>query len=617
MDCLLLLLLFLVLCRCSSHMSATAVSSHLPKGCPTCEHVIVHHRRCHSVTSLSALPVAKNTIVGRNFVSVGPVTRRAPAQTERERMLEQQLTVKAAFVPNPSACRRPPPPKTFYARHLRTSAACGTTQQLFVAPRMSWLQIGVRPAQDVRASGRAIEPKCAYTNPRGLFPFQQLVVDTIVGQLEVTGGGMVCAPCGMGKSEMIAAVVAACGVRTVVMEPKSHLAAMMVQRLRQRLPTVTVAQLGGGAKATVATQEADVVVAVNNSAAKAAPAVVRGVGLWIVDEAHHASAEMCAKAIAKCRAARVVGFTATPYRSDGCHVVLPHILGPLVVEVQRPWMPVVVRELRFTSAFPHPPRSRHEFLVALVEHAPWVAMVVTAIQAVARRKRRTKGRVLVLVDRLRFAMELAQRLGAEVTAKQWRRLTKTEAEATAKHGTVPCKPDFGLCAPAAAAAAPSASLFVGTAQTPRERRNAESLHTDVVVSTCAMASEGLDLENIHAVCLFCKPSHPQQHVGRGLRVTTMATVPEMLFTTEPRVPRGATSRSDQRRYFDVHEGWTIEVLEVTDDARSRQQLGASLRVDGKPQQTPTARYARQRSAARTRGESTQPRSLMWVERKER
>lgn len=549
----------------------------LPAHCPRAHHVTLHTQKCATVADLAALPVAAAAGVGKSFVAHRAVGGALLAQARTA------LTVEAKFAPS----GKRPAPKRFFT----VDRATGLTTM----PRMAWLQLGVRPGLDKRVAGRPLPTGTAYTNADGgLFPFQETVVDAMVGQLDITGGAMVVAPCGMGKSEMICALIAACGVRAVVSEPKCHLARMIAESIGHRLPMLKVRILDGSHPARRITPDVDVIVTVNNSAAKADEALFADVGLWINDEAHHGPAAVAVAAMARSRSRRVAGFTATPYRSDGCHVVLPHIFGPTVASVRRPWMPVVVRQLVFRGAL-REAASYGDAIKVLSSSASWLAMAEAAVLQVAARVAARGGRVLVLVDRLRLTMEMCDRFeGAQgVSAAQWERLRKYETDRATGEQVKACTPDFSACAQTAAelqAHPLTASLFVGVTQTPTERARAQARRTAIVFSTSGMAYEGLNLRNIHAVCLFAKPSRPQQHVGRGLRITSMAAVPEFIFTAEPDMARLAKNRSDQLAYFSDFEGWPVEQVAAS-------QATKVLAANGSPPTQPTPAYWRKRLTA--------------------
>lgn len=536
------------------------------------------------------LPVRPATAVGRLLA--------VPARSPAAAALREALTVPQPFIPGPG--RRQPPPLRFYTH---------TPGGLLLASRMAWLPLGWRPAIDKRDKGEALPAATAYTSPYGgLFPFQATAVAALAARCRGVGGGMLVAPCGLGKSHMIAALIAALGRRVVVFVPKCFQAAQLADTFRETMPQLRVEVLDGsrrrGSKSgTAAPPPPHVLVVVLQSGARAARSTFDGVGVVVVDEAHHAPAATMQAALANCRAAIVAGFTATPRRSDGCHVVLPHIFGPTVLTVHRPWMPVVVRRLVFGNALSGPRRlrDRHAVLSALGECAVWSATILRAAAALAHRAKAAGGRILVMVDRRRLTLGLADwaSSGAAVSAAQWARLATEEARRPPR---APRLVEPALPPPAAAGAlfqGLRSEIFVGL-QTGKELATAKAADADIYWSTTGMAYEGLDLTHVYAELLACKPNWPQQHAGRVLRVTTMAKVPEIVITAEMAVPQLQRNRTAQLRYFDNTEGW--EVVDVPVAA-----VGAVLARAGTPPKGPTHAYLAARTA-RHRG-TKRPRPL--------
>ena len=428
-------------------------------------------------------------------------------------------------------------------------------------PSMAWFPGQFRPKHDVRVLGSELPTNTVYTNPCGLFAFQDKVVTALHAHLMRYCGGMVVSPCGMGKSEMIAATIARCGVRAVVFVPFCVIARQLVLLLRARLPMLTVEQLDGSNKR--ATVNTHVIVAVTNSAtSEAHRELFAACGLVVVDEAHHVPAKSMLRALANTRSRLRVGFTATPTRTDGCHKVFPALLGPVVATVHRPWMPVVVRAYSWGGTLSPRVDSFVKAISALCEDPSWTALIAPAVSALARRAKATGGRVLVMVERVRLAMMLCARAGGAVTDRQWARLERLENKTA-------MKPVFraseaqdrslydGL----------TSALYVGGPQTQRERETPSHGPTarvaDIVWTTRSMASEGLDLPHIKKEVLLCEVKNPQQHVGRCLRMTTMARVPEVFMILTPNVKLLAATQRAKLRYFRVHEGWPVATIHAS------------------------------------------------------
>lgn len=529
----------------------------LPLHCPRVEDVEPHPLQYQASRAVSA----PQSVIGCRLV--------LPLCHPRAAALQRALTVEAPYVPS---LGRRPKPTLFYEvtpPFLRTS-------------KMAFVAANVRAEVDARVAGDPLPEGTAYTNPRGLFPFQRRVCELVAQRVAAVGGGLTVAPCGTGKSEMIGAVIGACGVKALVMVPKCLVARQLVLLFRARFPRLDVRRWDGSHRKAGA--DTHIIVAVTNSAASLPKPVCATRGLIVVDEAHHVPAQTVQNALARFAARCVVGFTATPYRSDGCEAVFPFMFGPLIATVHRPWMPVIVRGLRFMGAFARQAKTYNEALNMLCENAAWTSMVLQAVLGMARRAKHNGGRVLVMVDRARFAMELCAHAGGEVTAAQWARLRKYETNRTTKVWRPTCTPAFADSRDTVQArfAGLVSTPYVGVTMTETEREAAGQAG-DIVWSTNSMANEGLNLDNIHKEALFCKPKRPQQHVGRCLRITTMADVPEVVFSVEPRLPQLHGNAAAQAKYFAQHEGWPVDWVPDT-------EVGVRLAQDGTAPTCPTPQW---------------------------
>lgn len=548
--------------------NGSGTPSPLPLHCPSVRDVEEHPLAFDAATATPA-PAA---VIGCRLV--------LPNTHPKAAALKRALTVEAPFVPS---LRRRPKPTVFYERrppYLLTS-------------KMAFVAAGLRVEVDARVKGDPLPSGTAYTNPRGLFPFQEVMRDLITRRLAAVGGGLAVAPCGTGKSEMIGAVIGECGVKALVMVPKRLVARQLVLLFRARFPALEVRQWDGSHKKV--STETHIIVAVTNSTVRLPKEICATRGLIVLDEAHHAPARTVQDALA-CFAARyVVGLTATPYRSDGCEAVFPFMFGPMIATVHRPWMPVIIRGLQFNRSFGFQPSNYGEALNILCESAEWTTMVLDAVLEMARRAKRNGGRVLVMVDRARFAMEVCAHVGGAVTERQWKRLRTYETDRKTKQWKPTCTPAFAEGPEAARArfAGLVSTPYVGVTMTEREREAAGKVG-DIVWSTNSMANEGLNLDNIHKEALFCKPRRPQQHVGRCLRITTMADVPEVVFSTEPLLPQLHGNALAQTKYFEEYEGWPVEWI-------SHKHVRARLAQDGVPPKEPTTKWVGHARKLRPKG----------------
>jgi superfamily II DNA or RNA helicase len=188
--------------------------------------------------------------------------------------------------------------------------------------------------------------------------------------------GVICLPCGTGKTRLGVACVASLRRRTIIVAHTSDLIEQWVKDVREHLDIVA-----GVVDADRRETGADVVVASVFTLATLLDtgegrAWVRAFGLVIVDEAHHAPAETFQRCLARIPARWRLGLTATPVREDGLEELIFLTIGPILYEkttdemIARKWLmlPELVEvrtELRF--AWDGPDKLKMGALDKLIE----------------------------------------------------------------------------------------------------------------------------------------------------------------------------------------------------------------------------------------------------------
>ncbi|MBX3198253.1 MAG: DEAD/DEAH box helicase family protein [Labilithrix sp.] len=159
-----------------------------------------------------------------------------------------------------------------------------------------------------------------------LFPFQRLAVDALLPR----GCGGVVAPCGAGKTEIIAAAAGEIGLPTLVLESAKDLGREVRERLSSRLG-VPVGFIGDG----VHEFERITVAIVQALDPEVLTEIAPRFGMVVRDEGHHAAAPTERAVLAELQARRWYWLTATAARADGLTPFVHHHMGPVVYEVSR------------------------------------------------------------------------------------------------------------------------------------------------------------------------------------------------------------------------------------------------------------------------------------------
>lgn len=446
------------------------------------------------------------------------------------------------------------------------------------APPFAWMLFKGMPA--TIGIVRPTPLKLDYINPLGLLPFQRDAVDAAIEFVTTLGGCIIIQPCGMGKTEVMAALLAYFGCDAVVVAPKLVLVDQNASKIEQRVPGLSVTKWCGGTRDATGR----VIVTTPNSLDSLPPEVKARTQLVIVDEVHGAAARTLFDAMKGFNCARV-GVTATLYRSsDGFEKVIPLMFGPVAAMTRRPFSPSVVR-VRWCSSDPMPhqmlkdvckqtndgrePDARqintcrwmHNITYLNTQKERNANIMDEVAQCLKRvRQHQPKGRVLVLFDRWHQAITMCDKVGrvsarlkrmAESMEERWEN-EEEDAQYTPKiefpEGWVP-GPDWeGV----------KSGVFVGKQKLAEQRLTSDI--AEVVFSTMSMAYIGLDLSDIAGIVMVSKSRLMEQAAGRTLRMICMPKCAQFSFIAD--VSRKAAIRfveqlRAQLDYMISREHWPL------------------------------------------------------------
>lgn len=160
---------------------------------------------------------------------------------------------------------------------------------------------------------------------------QQNVADIALGALRTIGGGLLELHCGYGKTVLGLYIAGTLGLKTAVLVHKEFLMTQWAERIDTFLPGARVGKIQGQ---TCDMDDKDIVmVMIQSLATKEYPLdLFAGVGLVIVDECHHMSAEVFSNALFKAVCPHMLGLSATMTRKDGLSRVFKMFLGDVVAK---------------------------------------------------------------------------------------------------------------------------------------------------------------------------------------------------------------------------------------------------------------------------------------------
>jgi len=209
-----------------------------------------------------------------------------------------------------------------------------------------------------------------------------------------------------------------------------------------------------------------------------------GFGFTIFDECHHLGAEHFSKALMSIQTKHMLGLSATPERIDGLDNVFQWFIGPIryQIKVREADDSVEVRVLKFTSADPayaaeptdcRGEVSRPRLCNQLAEYTPRTKAICDELEPALKEGRK----LLVLSDRRAH-------------------LEAFEAEFRARGFT-------------------SIGYYVGGMKT--EARD-ESATEQIILATFTLAAEGMNVRDLNTVALVTPKSRIEQAVGRIFRL---------------------------------------------------------------------------------------------------
>lgn len=148
--------------------------------------------------------------------------------------------------------------------------------------------------------------------------------------------GVLCAPTAFGKTVAAAAMIAGCGINTLVLVHRTELLKQWQERLQAFLGAGKgmIGAIGGG-KARP-TGQIDIAVMQSLSRQGEINPLVEQYGQVIVDECHHVGAASFDAILKRTKAKYVLGLTATPIRRDGQQPIIFMQCGPIRYTAAKP-----------------------------------------------------------------------------------------------------------------------------------------------------------------------------------------------------------------------------------------------------------------------------------------
>lgn len=162
------------------------------------------------------------------------------------------------------------------------------------------------------------------------FDYQEKIIDTF---LKAGANGLICVPCGKGKTFMAVAIAYRLKKRFMVVVDKEFLLDQWAGEMKKLLPGIRIGRFQAD-KMQVEPEEYDCTICMIQTVVQREIPVntVRSYGFTIFDECHHLGAKHFSKVLSKIQTNKMLGLSATPTRDDGLTKVFEWHLGKPVYQ---------------------------------------------------------------------------------------------------------------------------------------------------------------------------------------------------------------------------------------------------------------------------------------------
>jgi superfamily II DNA or RNA helicase len=352
----------------------------------------------------------------------------------------------------------------------------------FYVPRMWGLATYGEPLENILVDGDPLRKDLEFIGK----PYDYQVA--IVNQFTLAGAnGLICVPCGRGKTFMAIQCAARIGRRFMVIVDKEFLLQQWSGELKALMPGIRIGVLQESKKEIG--PEYDCCIAMIQTLVRRdfAETDFRGFGFAIFDECHHLGASNFSQALTKVQTKKMLGLSATPTRDDGLTKVFEWFLGkPVYWEKTREADPdVIVRKIPFNTDDPAysevPTDARGETVLA---------RLLTQVVSCEARNEMIDGLLCDLVkDKKRRILLLSERKAHLERIEQGLR-----------------KNVKGI----------TIGYYVGGMK--EEVREEGARTAQVLLGTYAMASEAMNIKTLNTMVMASPRKKIEQSTGRILRV---------------------------------------------------------------------------------------------------
>jgi len=355
-----------------------------------------------------------------------------------------------------------------------------------------------------------------------LRPNQRAPVEACLKASEDTGGGILCLPCGAGKTSIALYLIATLKVKALVVVNKEFLMDQWKERIEQFLPD---ARIGILRQKKINVENKDIVIAMLQSVAMCGydAYVYDTFGISFYDEVHCVPSKVFSKALRKINTTYHFGLSATPNRADGMTKVTKLYIGPIIYKVNTRKSKKNPKNLRvFTIAFNKTPEGKLYRSLSNYKGKPDVVRMISNIIKCPKRLAlvsmilryfilEDKRHILVLSERIQYLHDIENKIRLDYynATKEdiENKLNKHIPNDIAKLSVDKIKKiklPFKI------------GYYIGGMKK-KERKESES--ADLILASYSMAKEAMDIPILDTLLMATSKSNIEQSVGRIQRKT--------------------------------------------------------------------------------------------------
>lgn len=353
---------------------------------------------------MAAATGAPITSLSRVLTPKGYAVRKDRLTAEQTEQLLKELTVKPKVLET-------------YAKGIKPFPIYMESPTRYYVPRQWGIATYGKPEATTIGDGTALPAAVKFKGTP--YDYQEAIIAQFVG---AGANGLICVPCGRGKTFMALAIAMRLGRRFLIVVDKEFLMNQWKGEIEAYVSGCRVGIIQGDKLQTDAAAYDCTICMIQTICQREFPAgCFEEYGFTIFDECHHLGAQHFSGALRKIQTRYMLGLSATPDRDDGLTKVFEYFLGKAVYEerTREPDPTVVVRAIWYKNEDPAyadvPVNWRGEpvtarLLTQVVECVPRTERVLAEIRELAADKNR---QILVLSERKAHLEAIAAGLADE------------------------------------------------------------------------------------------------------------------------------------------------------------------------------------------------------------